>query len=174
MSIALVKASSENIVELQAICIAAYSENFGHHWNENGLELYLESEFSLEKLTASLKDEFWEYYFIYLNDDCIGFFQVNHQTHLPDQTTNDATELKKIYILPKYKGGGVGSVVLRQLIEIVRSKEKKLLFLYVIDQNLPAIGFYEKAGFKYHSKTTLDIPFFKDELRGLNCMYMTL
>lgn len=161
MNIELIKASSANIIELQAICIAAYSENFGHHWNENGLELYLENEFSQEKLASILKEEFWEYYFIYLNDNCVGFIQLNHQANLPGQITNEATELKKIYILPNYKGGGIGTSVLKQLIEIVRSKEKKMLLLYVIDQNSAAIGFYEKAGFRYHSKTTLDIPFFK-------------
>lgn len=174
MNIELIKASPANADKLQSICIAAYSENFGDHWNENGLELYLESEFSQEKLTANLKDEFLEYYFINLDDECIGFILVNYQANLPEQTTPEAAELKKIYILPNYKGGGIGTSVFKQFIEIVRSKEKNILFLYVIDQNSPAIRFYEKTGFKYHSKTVLDIPFFKDELRGINCMYMTL
>jgi hypothetical protein len=51
MNIELIRASLADVIQLQAICIAAYPENFGHHWNENGLELYLENEFSQEKLT---------------------------------------------------------------------------------------------------------------------------
>ena len=174
MNIELIKASLVNVIKLQSICISAYSENFGDHWDENGLELYLESEFSREKLTTNLKDEFLEYYFINLNDDCIGFIQVNYQANLPEQITPEAAELKKIYMLPNYKGGGTGTSVFKQFIKIVRSKEKKVLFLYVIDQNSAAIRFYEKTGFKYHSKTVLDVPFFKEELRGMNCMYMNL
>ena len=60
MNIELIKASLVNVIKLQSICISAYSENFGDHWNENGLELYLEGEFSQEKLTTNLKDEFLE------------------------------------------------------------------------------------------------------------------
>lgn len=174
MNIELIKVSVSNIIKLQAICVSAYAENFGDHWNENGLELYLESEFSQEKLTANLKNKFLEYYFINLNEECIGFIQANYQANLPEQINNEAAELKKIYMLPNYKGGGIGTSVIKQFIEIVRSKEKKILFLYVIDQNSAAIRFYEKTGFKYHSKTVLDVPFFKEEFRGMNCMCMTL
>eukprot|EP01132_Coremiostelium_polycephalum_P010804 gene10804-13227_t len=147
----LIKASLAEVNELQYICGQAYAQNFGHHWNENGLELYLEAEFGREVLSANLKNDVFEYYFIQVN----GTKAVR------------ATELKKIYILPQHKGGGTGSHMIQQVIEMARSKKNTVLFLYVIDQNFNAIAFYEKAGFRFHSKTRVDVPFFKDELRGM-------
>jgi ribosomal protein S18 acetylase RimI-like enzyme len=51
---------------------------------------------------------------------------------------------------------------------------KQILFLCVIDTNLNAIAFYEKLGFKFHSKTRLEDSYFKEELKGMNRMYLKL
>ena len=48
------------------------------------------------------------------------------------------------------------------------------MYLCVIDTNLPAMAFYQKLGFRYHSKTTLDASLFKEELKGMNRMYLDL
>tara|TARA_B100000809_G_C14980294_1_gene474259 strand:+ start:259 stop:417 length:159 start_codon:yes stop_codon:yes gene_type:complete len=45
-----------------------------------------------------------------------------------------------------------------------------VFFLSVIDTNKTAIAFYEKLGFKFHSKTILDVPYFKKELKGMHRM----
>ncbi|PYF74057.1 GNAT family N-acetyltransferase [Pedobacter nutrimenti] len=170
----LIKASLAEVNELQYICRQAYAQNFGHHWNENGLELYLEAEFGTEVLSANLKNDVFEYYFIQVNGTSIGFIQLNHRINLPGEEAVRATELKKIYILPQHKGGGTGSHMIQQVIGMARSKKNTVLFLYVIDQNFNAIAFYEKVGFRFHSKTRVDVPFFKDELRGMHCMYIEI
>src|ERR1700722_11699655 len=41
---------------LQLICRSAYSENFGHHWQEDGLSDYLEKVFGSDVLAAELAD----------------------------------------------------------------------------------------------------------------------
>jgi hypothetical protein len=45
-----------DIIELQKICIDAYSQNFSDHWNKGGLEWYLEKEFNAERMNADLVD----------------------------------------------------------------------------------------------------------------------
>ena len=35
-------------------------------------------------------------------------------------------------------------------------------------------NFYEKIGFKFHSQTQLDYPKFKEELKGMQRMYLEL
>lgn len=46
------------------------------------------------------------------------------------------------------------------------------IFLCVIDTNTAAMAFYEKLGFQYHSKTRLETPSFKEQLRGMHRMIL--
>lgn len=168
----LQKATLEDIQALQAICHAAYAENFHHHWNEGGLAWYLEKEFGLERLSADLNNPKIAYFFIRQEGKTLGFVKFNTQSNLPGHSEEEGCELEKIYILPAEKGTGLGKKVMQELIERVKSMPgKNVFFLCVIDTNLPAIAFYEKLGFRFHSKTRLDIPFFKEELKGLNRMF---
>jgi diamine N-acetyltransferase len=47
---------------LQSICRSAYSQNFGHHWQEGGLADYLEKVFGDGALAAELADPHIRYY----------------------------------------------------------------------------------------------------------------
>lgn len=169
----LEKVLIENIKLLQEICTAAYTKNFAHHWNENGLDLYLENQFNLQRLKADLENPKLDYYFIKVEDQPIGFIKVNLEVPFAEYSAMEVTELEKMYVLPKMKGQGIGKKALSNIIEIMRAIGKKVFFLCVIDTNISAIKFYEKVGFQYHSKTRLEVPFFKEELKGMHRMYMT-
>jgi diamine N-acetyltransferase len=171
--IKLKKANIEDIFALQKICIDAYSLNFYHHWEVGGLEWYLEQEFGLKKLTNDLSNSTMDYFFILQNEVPIGFIKISDKSFI-DYSLEEVVELDKIYILPQKKGSGIGKLAMSEIINNVEKRNKKYLFLGVIDTNISAIAFYEKIGFKYHSKTRLDIPFFKEELKGMNKMCLTL
>lgn len=158
---------------LQKVCVDAYSLNFHHHWNPGGLEWYVEREFGVERLTSDLTNPTIEYYFINEKDAPVGFVKlrdVPYQEHDQD----GVFELEKIYIHPDWKQNGIGKRALAEVIEMLKSRGKMALFLGVIDTNQAAIAFYEKFGFRFHSKTRLDIPFFKEELKGMNRMKLML
>jgi ribosomal protein S18 acetylase RimI-like enzyme len=69
---------------------------------------------------------------------------------------------------------GYGKIVMNEIINRILQKGKKIFFLRVIDTNRNAIAFYEKIGFEFHSKTRLEVPHFREELRGMNRMYLKL
>lgn len=66
----------------------------------------------------------------------VGFF------HL--LTLKDQAELDDVYILPQYRGMGIGTNVLEALI----LQTKQPIFLYVFKKNLGAIRLYERMGFR--------------------------
>ena len=169
----LKKAFRKNITELKTICIDAYSMNFHSHWNDGGLEWYLDKEFSEERLISDLSDTNIEYYFIENNGKWVGFIKIRNNSSSVFNMKN-SVELEKIYILPKYQGMGIGKFALNEIIKKIEERGKGNLFLCVIDTNENAIAFYEKLGFKFHSKTTLDVPYFKDELKGMKRMVKEL
>jgi diamine N-acetyltransferase len=171
--IKLKQANIEDILALQKICTDAYSLNFYHHWEVGGLEWYIEQEFGLKRLTNDLSNNAIDYFFILQNEVPIGFIKMSVKAFI-DYALEDVMELDKIYILPQHKGGGIGKQAMSEIINNVQKCNKKYLFLGVIDTNISAIAFYEKMGFKFHSKIRLDIPFFKEELKGMNKMCLIL
>lgn len=58
----------------------------------------------------------------------------------------DFNELKSIYVLPKYQGIGVGSLLWREINKTIDSN--KDTFVNVVSYNKKAISFYKKLGFK--------------------------
>jgi ribosomal protein S18 acetylase RimI-like enzyme len=52
-------------------------------------------------------------------------------------------------------------------IELGRLLKKEMIWLGVIDNNLNAIEFYERMGFEFYDKTQLDLPYFKEHLKGM-------
>lgn len=169
----LKKVSINDKFALQEICKKSYTEVFANHWTGNGLELYLKEQFGDNRLNMELENDDYEYFFIKKNHQNIGFLKVNYKTSV-ELSALDNCELEKIYILPKYSGMGIGKMAMNKMIEIIKQKGKMIFFLCVIDTNKNAIAFYEKLGFKFHSKTRLNALNFREELRGMNRMSLKL
>ena len=145
-----------------------FSLNFHNHWDDGGLEWYLDNEFNDKRLALDLSDENTAYYFIEHKEKQIGFIKT--KINLSSDFIPNSVELEKIYVLPECKGMGIGKLALNDIIQKTKNSGKESIFLRVIDTNENAIAFYEKLGFKFHSKTILDIPYFKEELKGMNRM----
>ena len=172
-TIALKKAALNDIMALKEICTNAYARNFHHHWNENGLEWYLEKEFGDERLKADLANCNLAYFFIMYDEKPIGFVKIRVNAEFNGKQ-NEAAELEKIYVLPEFKGMGLGKSALAEIIKTLKLQGKKILFLCVIDTNANAIAFYNKLGFNFHSTTQLELPYFKEELKGMHRMVLEI
>ncbi|MEM6803167.1 MAG: GNAT family N-acetyltransferase [Bacteroidota bacterium] len=160
----------EEIKDLQSICKEVYSINFGDHWEPGGLELYLEEQFGDERMKKDLANDQILYYLMKEGEAAIGFVKVNLDAELEGFSEIDCCELEKIYLLPNQKGKGLGRKAINAVMDRLKAKGKKLLFLCVIDSNQAAMKFYEALGFEYHSRIRLEAPFFKEELRGMHRM----
>ena len=167
------KASLNDLHILQDLCKRCYTTVFADHWIEPGLELYLEQQFGTPQMQADLSDAHYEYYFIKYQNSPVGFLKLNLNSSNKFSSL-DNCELEKIYILPKYSGLGLGRSTMNLIIDRVKQAGKKLLFLYVLGSNQGAITFYEKLGFELHHKAQLDLPYFKDHLRGMHCLWLKL
>jgi len=169
----LKKASLFDIVELKKICTDAYAKNFHHHWNENGLEWYLEREFGDKKLKADLTNRHLAYYFIVNDEKPAGFVKIRYNALLSG-VSSEAVELEKIYILPEFKRKGMGKAALSEIIKSLKKQGIKTLFLSMIDSNTNALAFYKKQGFTWHSNTRFDLPYFKEELKEMHRMVIDI
>lgn len=91
----------------------------------------------------------------------IGYVMMVPPTHPELQQSGDI-ELKRIYLLGPWQGGGNGKTMLEQAFEIARERKAQRILLAVYEVNSRAIAFYERAGFSQIGETVFmvgDVPF---------------
>jgi ribosomal protein S18 acetylase RimI-like enzyme len=76
---------------------------------------------------------------------------------LPTPTGASDLEIKRIYLLSKYQGGGVGAGLLAAAAERARARGAQRLWLAVWGQNARAIGFYARQGFSQAGVRTFQV-----------------
>ncbi|PQV52101.1 GNAT family N-acetyltransferase [Paraburkholderia sp. BL21I4N1] len=57
--------------------------------------------------------------------------------------------LDNLHALPGYQGIGVGKLLMRAAEDWTREQGEAQLYLYVLEGNTPAIGFYERQGWQF-------------------------
>lgn len=156
---------------LRFICRAAYSENFGHHWTDGGLDDYLEKVFAADTMAKELADPHIQYYVAFREAgpvaEPVAFMKLNLHSNLPDAPPEKGIELDKLYILPQCKGQHIGARMMELALTVAESAHKEDFWLAVIDTNASAIAFYGKYGFRFHSTTRVSYPKFREELKGM-------
>ena len=76
----------------------------------------------------------------------IAYAMVTPAAHPALQQDGDI-ELKRIYMLGPWQGGGHGKALLDLVFALAEKRGAKRLLLSVYEKNARAIGFYERAGF---------------------------
>lgn len=172
--ITIKRATVDDLSLLQHHCIECYSQNFASHWEEDGLQLYLDACFAEEQLKSDLLNPHIHYYLAQKDNGVAGFMKIIENSHLADTAYTKAVELEKIYIYPAFKGAGIGYQLMNRLFEVAQQTGAGMIWLKVIEQNTAAQQFYSKQGFEYYKKAWIDAPKFKEALRDMWVMIKKL
>ncbi len=160
------QANASDLDLLFSICRQAYSENFYHHWNEGGLEWYLEKVYSREGIWNDLTNPELLYFVAFVDDAPAGFMKLKLNSKL-DEQHESGIEVDKIYFRPQFQGKGIGRMLIIEAINLGKKIGRKIIWLGVIDTNTEAKSFYQKLGFKEYDKARLELPYFREELKGM-------
>jgi ribosomal protein S18 acetylase RimI-like enzyme len=172
--IAIRHLSSRDLTLACQITRDAYRQNFAHHWQEGGLEEYVEAVFGTAVLAEALTDPSLQYHVAFAGGIPVAFMKLRLFSNLPDLDPEKGIELDKLYILPGYQGLKLGHQMLDLALGIAREMQKQVFWLAVIDTNTKAIAFYEKAGFRRHSPMRVGYPKFREELKGMWRMWLEM
>jgi ribosomal protein S18 acetylase RimI-like enzyme len=91
----------------------------------------------------------------------VGYAMITPPSH-PDLQQDGDIELKRIYLLGPWQGGGNGRQLLEQAFAIAAERSAKRMLLAVHEHNEKAVAFYERAGFAAIGNTVFmvgDVPF---------------
>lgn len=89
-----------------------------------------------EWMRKKISSQIGTYQKIVLEGECVGYFRLEEQ--------GNRTELDDLYILPSYRGRGIGTQVMHYCLDNAR----KPIYFYVFHENHGAIRFYQHFGFQ--------------------------
>ncbi len=136
-----------DVLDLQHIGKATFTETFAWCNTSENMLFYLESGFNTDKLLSQINHPDSEFYFAISDTEIVGYLKVNlagAQTELQDATS---LEIERIYVLNAFQGKKVGQILFDKALQIAQSYSKTYLWLGVWEENTKAIAFYKKNGF---------------------------
>lgn len=98
-----------------------------------------------------LKTSPCDYFLFYVNDTAVGMGVFGP----PDNKTlpKDTGEIHALYLLPSYKGRGLGSQAFAFGLAHLKALGYKKAILWVFEENKNARNFYEKKGFVFNKNS---------------------
>lgn len=139
--------TSTDLMALQRISMQTFKETFADSNTASDLQLYVEQNFSLEKLAAEMANEDSFFYMAMDGNVVIGYLKLNIGVAQTELQESDSVEIERIYVLQEYQGQHVGKMLYERALELAKMQGKTSLWLGVWEFNQKAIKFYEKQGF---------------------------
>ena len=150
--IQVIEVALKDLQLLQEISKRTFYDSFAAANTAENMRFHLDNHFTMEKLTAEILNRDSKFFFAIRENLPVGYIKIDQgsaQTVIPNDR---ALEIERIYVDQSYKGGGIGKLFISKAVELANVSEANYLWLGVWENNKPAIGFYERNGFKQFSK----------------------
>lgn len=131
---------------LSLVGAATFLETFAGLLTGPDILAHCRVQHAADTYTAWLADPEYKLCLAELRGAPVGF-AVLSPPDLPVAVTIDDIELKRIYLLQRFHGGGLGRRLLEWSVAQARSLGKRRLLLGVKADNTAALAFYDRVGF---------------------------
>ncbi|WP_407429674.1 GNAT family N-acetyltransferase, partial [Arcticibacter sp.] len=146
------KVTLHDIGALAQIGRQTFAETFSDTNSADNIARYLEEGFSMDKLTAEVRNTASAFYFVTLNEQVIGYLKLNTGNAQTEAMDAEALEIERIYVLAAYHGHKVGQILYNKAMQVAEERKSPFVWLGVWEKNPRAIRFYEKNGFVVFDK----------------------
>ncbi len=116
------------------------------------MRMYIEKAFSDDQMIKELSGPNSEFYLAESGGEAIGYLKVNFGSAQSELHDSDGMEIERIYVLKQFYGKKVGQALFEKAVELASQRSMKYIWLGVWEENLRAINFYQKHGFKKFGK----------------------
>ncbi len=152
MEIQIVEVSGKDVKKLQEISCQTFIQTFASKNTAENVQFFLAHNYAEEKLSSELMNPESRFFFAKEGAETVGYLKLNSgeaQTVLPN---SEGFEIERIYIDQDSKGKGIGKMFIDFSIREAIKSNAGYIWLGVWENNLPAIRFYEKNGFRIFGK----------------------
>lgn len=130
---------------LAALGAATFAETFGHLYPPEDLTTFLADAHGPERTAANLADPAKAHWIAEAGGEPVGYGQAGPCALPHPEVTPACGEIKRLYILRSWQGGGTGSRLLAEMIQWLGGRR---IWLSVWSENLGAQRLYARAGFE--------------------------
>jgi len=142
------QAVPEDAAALCAFGIKAFRDTFEAANTAENMKLYLDNNFTEDKLRAELTDTTSVFLLFYDNDVLAGYIKLR-SGHEPEALKSlRPLEIERLYVAQEHLGRYVGFTLMQSAIRYGKLHGFDVLWLGVWEHNLKARRFYEKCGFE--------------------------
>lgn len=142
----------DDIQKLVEIGKQTFYETFASANSEEDMAAYLAKGFSHEKLKSELTDPNTLFYFAEEKGQAIGYLKINTGSAQSEMKDENTLEIERIYVRKEHQGKKVGQLLFEKAIAVANKKNVESVWLGVWEENLKAMRFYQKNGFKAFDK----------------------
>lgn len=145
------KCTIEDLEKVKYISEKTFCETFAHENTAEDMENYLKENFSYEHIESEIRNDGSIFFKVENDKEVMAYMKVNFDKAQTESSYKNTLEIQRIYILEKYKGKGIGKLLIEKAKEVARNNNLSYIWLGVWENNLSAIKFYEKQGFEKFS-----------------------
>lgn len=146
-TILIVPVGLNDVEKLLNISRATFSQTFDAHNSPEDMEIYFNSNLTMDKLTNEIKNPNAAFYFAMDDAAVVGYLKVNIGNAQTEKQDINAFEIERIYVDKKYLGKKIGQLLFNKAIDLAKEKNSAYVWLGVWEENHRALAFYKKNGF---------------------------
>ena len=139
-----------------------FAESFGHLFQEHAEDLrtYLDRTFAVGKIRGSLEQPCNAYWLGSVDGLPVSYAKLKYPSApsaTPVADRSDISQLQKIYVLREFSGRGIGQPLLHEVLRHADTLQAAAVWLDVLEENIRAVQFYERHGFRALGNDTYTI-----------------
>ncbi|MGA0607461.1 GNAT family N-acetyltransferase [Phenylobacterium sp. VNQ135] len=142
------RAGSADAKTLSALGTRTFTDTFGHLYPAADLEAFLAEAYGLERTRADLADPAKASWIVEVDGQAVGYALAGPCNLPHPDVTPDCGELKRIYFLKAWQGGGLGKRLFDETIAWLQADGPRNVWIGVWSENHGAQRFYARRGFE--------------------------
>lgn len=146
--IEIAKAGRSDAKLLSALAIVTFYEAYFEQDSPSDLANYLHESFSIDQIEAELADAKNAFFIAYCDGKAVGYAKLIDGSTADGVTGERPIELKRIYLVERVWGTGIGERLLAFCEAAARDRGHETIWLGVWQENRRGQNFYGKHGFR--------------------------
>lgn len=147
-NIELTPCTANDVDKLSAVSAATFTETFAEYYSAEDFDAFLRKAYAPGTLAEEIANPGSAFCFARVDGEIAGYAKINVGEAQSEDAMPDALEIERIYVLKRFKGRGLGRLMLERAFEDARARGAESVWLGVWEHNDAALGLYEHLGFK--------------------------
>lgn len=152
--ISIKQATADDAVLISALATTTFFEAYFVQDESANLAAYILDSFEPKKLRDEITGPDSRFFIVSVDGKAAGYAKTIDGSRIDAVIADKVIEIKRIYVVERFWGTGVGKTLLEYCISDARDRGFEQLWLGVWEENLRAQRFYAKFGFEPVGKVT--------------------